>query len=389
MHEEVRRISDRAQNDYLYAKSSEDAIRKQFAQQEAAANVLADKTVKLQLLAQEAYSNQALYESLFSKLQTATLASGVRSTRIDVLDVARTAGHAAFPPWSKGLPVLVVISMFLGISSAFILESLDQTLRSSHDLDEIADLPVLPYIPSLRRKGRKAALRLGKDNFLETPQSAFSEAFRSLRTSIVLTTARMDKKLFLVTSPNPADGKTTVTYNLGIAFAQQGARVLLIDGDLSRPKLHLLFGRRSSPGLVDVGDLASGKGIEGIIQHPEVPALFMLPAGRRIESQSEFFASSIFEMVLDECGRNYDYVFIDSPPILSMADASIIATKVSGTIAVVRSCSTTRPIFMSLLDALDRTGSPVIGITLNDVRKPHLNGFYEYSHKGYQLHGET
>jgi Mrp family chromosome partitioning ATPase len=139
---------------------------------------------------------------------------------------------------------------------------------------------------------------------------------------------------------------------------------------------------------VDIGDLASGTEIEGVIQHTEVPTLFMLPAGRRMESQSEFFASRTFETVLEVCSRNYDYVFIDSPPILSMADASIIATKVSGTIAVVRSSSTTRPIFMSLLDALDRTGSPVVGVTLNDVRKPHLNGFYQYSSKGYQLHGE-
>jgi polysaccharide biosynthesis transport protein len=387
MKAELQRVSERAENDYSYAQKNEDAIRHQFTDQQSAANLLADKTVQLQILAQEAYSNQALYENLFSKLQAANLAASVRATRLDVLDVARPPGMPAFPPWGKLLPVLVVVSILFGISAGFLREILDETVRTSRDLGQIADMPLLSYIPSLRMKLEHTGVKQRQSRLIDEPSSIFSEAFRTLRTSITLQTATLSRKLFLVTSPSSGDGKTTVTYNLGVAFAQQGARVLLIDGDLRRPKLHFLFGCKLSPGLADLEIPVSGSKIAGVIQHPDLPKLSMLPAGRLVDFQAEFFGSGVFDSLLDACAQHYDYVLIDSPPMLSVTDASLIATRVTGCIAVVRSRTTTRAVFSAMVEALRRTGTPTIGVLLNDVRRPTLDGFYEYSyasHKSYE-----
>ncbi|WP_213803450.1 polysaccharide biosynthesis tyrosine autokinase [Granulicella sp. dw_53] len=376
---ELQRISKRAENAYLYAKNNEGTIRQQFTKQQSSANSLADDTVQLQVLAQEAYSNRALYESLFSKLQTASLASGVRATRIDLVEQARPAGIPAFPKWEMVLPALAAASLLFGISSAFLRESLDETVRTSNDLGEVANLTAFAYIPSIQLQGQDESDAIGS-KLIHAPKSPFSEGFRTLRTSITLETASYSQKIFLVTSPLGGDGKTTVTFNLGVAFAQHGARVLLIDGDLRNPELHRLFGCEIAPGLGDLQTPVIGPEVKGIVQHAALSTLFILPAGQLREFPAEFFDSEAFASLLASCARHYDYVLIDSPPVLSVADASIIASKATGTITVLRSRRTTRPIFSSSVNTLRKTGTPTIGIILNDVRNPTLDGFHNYAY---------
>jgi len=373
MRAELERISERANNSYLYAKRNEDSIREQFARQQQAANLLADETVQLQVLAQEAYSNRALYESLFSKLQTASLASGVRATRIDVVDSARPGGYPTIPPYEKVLPALAVVSMLFGISSSFLRESLDETVRTSRNIREVADFPILEYVPRLEPgEFDESDARTGI--LIQKPKSSFSEAFRALRTSIILETESTLHKVIMVASALRGDGKTTITYNLGVSFAQQGARVLIVDGDLRHPDLHNLFQCAISPGLGDVDASLDEK----IVSHSKLPTLSILPAGRRLEFPAEFFSSNAFTSILESCSRDFDYILIDSPA-MSVADASIIASKSEGIIAILRSRRTTRSTFAHLLNSLLRTGTPVIGVVLNQVRRPSLDGFPVHS----------
>jgi succinoglycan biosynthesis transport protein ExoP len=416
MQAELARIRLRAANNYQYAKLNEDSIRGQFTQQEAAANVMADKSVKLQLLAQEAFSNRALYDKLFSKLQTATLTSGTRATRIDIVAEAIPAGSPNVPKSSLYFAALAAIVMFFGISAAFLQESLDETVRTPQDLDEIQGLTMLGYIPRLETLPLRQT-GAGASQLIDAPLSPFSEAFRGLRTSINLGDVRWaNRNVFSTQDPAAADiaatgvpvfawedgsleaisttqsrtilvtsalggaGKTTVTYNLGVAFAQQGARVLLLDGDLRNPDLHKLFSTPVAPGLSGACGNPVSAEISGIVQHSSLPGLFMLPAGEQRELPSELFGSPAFDSVLWKLSRFYDYILIDSPPILAVADASIIAAKVNAIIAVVRARNTTRPALAALAQAMQRTHAPVIGFVLNDVRQPTLNGFYDYGY---------
>ncbi len=389
MHEELGRISKRAENSYLYAKRNEDSIRQEFVKQQSAANVMADDTVHLQVLAQEAYSNRSLYESLFSKLQNASLASGVRATRVDVVDEARPAGTPSVPNYLKYLAAIIGAGLFFGVSSAFVQEAIDETIRRPRDLQEVPNVRVLGYVPSMRTKGLSAGSS-GNSKLIETPKAPFSEAFRGLRTSILRANVSTGPKIFLVTSASGRDGKTTVVYNLGVAFAQQGARVLLVDCDLRNPDLHRLFGAASMPGVSDLRAPVTPETIQGEVQHTTLKNLFFLPAGHPATFPAEFFESEAFDSLLRFCGANYDVVLIDSPPLLSVTDTAIIASKVTGTIAVVRSRVTKRPVLTSLMEALYHTNSPIIGMVLNDVENPSADGFHSYSYyrnEGKQVYG--
>jgi capsular exopolysaccharide synthesis family protein len=383
MQAELQRIKERAQNAYLYAKSSEDSIRREFTQQQGAANVMADKTVQLQVLAQEAYSNRALYESLFSKLQTASLASGVRATRIDVVDSARPAGWPSRPEYAKYFAVILGFGIFLGVTVAFISESLDETVRTLEHLSIPFSIPLLGYVPSFQNSRSSKLLEAGAvtSQLIRDPTSPFSEAFRAIRTSILFGLPAAHTRSLMITSAMGGEGKTTFTYNLGVAFAQQDARVLLIDADLRNPELHRHFEVALSPGLSDVLTAGSiDREIAGVVRHKNLANLYFLPAGEQPALPAELVGSKAFGTLLEQCEARYDYVLIDTPPILPVADASIIATKLGGIIAVVRSGSTTRSAFSAFMRSLHRTKKPVIGVVLNDVRQPLRDDFYAYSY---------
>jgi succinoglycan biosynthesis transport protein ExoP len=387
LQDELDRITMRAANSYRYAKNAEDSIRKKFVDQQGAANMMADKTVQLQVLAQEAYSNRALYESLFSKLQTASLSSGVRATRIDIVDHARPAGTPSSPQYSKYFAAIFGLGAFFGITSAFVRESLDDTVRASRDLEDIPQLPTLGYLPRLEpNRAAKDQARLS--NLIVAPDSPFSEAFRALRTAVLFSLPINQPRTLLITSATGGDGKTTVAYNLATAFAQQGARVLLIDADVRNPDLHRLFGAQLSPGLGDVHSWDESSQLPRMVEHKTLSNLFLLPAGRQPDLPSEFLSSPVFDSMLQSCVKCFDFVLIDSPPILAVTDASILASKVTATIAVLRSRRTTRHMAAALVKTLERTQSVTIGLVLNDVRDPVLNGFYSYKYsreKGYRL----
>jgi len=387
IHAELERLRQRAANASLYAKINEASIRQQFREQQGEANDLADKSVKLQLLAQEAFSNQSLYENLFSKLQTATLSAGTHATRIEIVAEAIPAGSPNFPKLPIYLAALTAASIFVGVTVTFLRESQDQTVRTLEEVSEIKGRTFPGYIPRCRNLG-SVETPAGSSELITAPGSPFSEAFRSLRTSIDLMLAHTWPRTILITSALGSAGKSTVAYNLGVAYAQQGSRVLLIDADLRNPDLHHFFSVPPSPGLREACAQPDAYEIAGIEQHSVLPTLSILPAGERSQLPSELFASSGFATLLNRLSRSFDYVLIDSPPILAVADASIIATKVNTAIAVVRSRNTTRLAVSAVAEALERAQVPVQGFVLNDVDKPALDGFYEYSYsrgKGGQL----
>ena len=384
---ELGRMRKRAANASSYAKTNEASIRYKFQQQQSAANDLADKSVKLQLLAQEAFSNQSLYENLFSKLQTATLAAGTHATRIDFVADAIPPGSPNSPKLPMYLAALAGMSIFIGVTVTFLRESQDQTVRTLEDVSEIKGRVFPGYIPRSRSLGSEE-MPSRSSELITAPGSPFSEAFRSLRTSLDLTLSRTWPRTILITSALGSAGKSTVAYNLAVAYAQQGSKILLVDADLRNPDLHHFFTTPLSPGLREACTQPESEEIAGIRQHPGLPTLSFLSAGERPQFPSELFASPGFSKLLNRLSKSFDYVLIDSPPILAVTDASIIATKVNSVIAIVRSRNTTRLAVSAVAHALERAQVPLQAFVLNDVDKPALDGFYEYSYsrgKGGQL----
>lgn len=376
---EMGRIRSRAANNYQYAKLNEDAIRGRFQQQQSAANDMADKTVKLQMLAQEAFSDQTLYEDLYSKLQGATLASGTRATRIDVVSNAIPAGIPSTPKWGLYLIADFALSLFLGVTACFVVESFDQTVRTPDDIEGLHGVTLPGYIPRLEAilDSRPIA---GQSPLIDLPRSPFSEAFRALRTEVLSQLPAPVTRTMLITSALRGAGKTTVAYNLAVALAQHGSRVLLVDADLRNPTLHRIFPCNLSPGLSDACGKAAPLELPRIVPHSSLANLFLLPAGTHPELPAELLGSARFDEVMDRASAGYDYVLVDSPPILSVTDASVLAAKVEAIISVVRSRRTTRLELAALMKVLRRSRAPILTFVMNDVRYPSVDGFYTYNY---------
>jgi capsular exopolysaccharide synthesis family protein len=225
---------------------------------------------------------------------------------------------------------------------------------------------------------------------ISTPELHLSEAFRSLRTAILLSRPSLSCKALLLTSPLAADGKTTVSYNLAVAFAQQGSRVLLIDGDMRNADLHRYFGTRNTVGLSEALTSRSKTMLDRLTSHPLLENLFLLPAGSKPNLPAELFSSPAFDQLLAEARTNFDWVLIDTPPFLPFTDAAILSSKVDLVLPVLRSGVTSRDMLTSTTNLLKRMHAPVIGFVLNGVKDDSMVPFHTYGyHRDQEDHEYT
>jgi polysaccharide biosynthesis transport protein len=278
------------------------------------------------------------------------------------------------------------------VSSAFVREHMDETVKTPLQVDPLTPLPVLASIPRISGSHRQKTLPAtgsivsagasGESSaLLMRPRSATAEAYRALRTSIILASAGRRVRTLMVTSPLVGEGKTSVSYNTAIAFAHAGERVLLIDADLHHPQLHDFFGKKQTPGLSDV--LSGDKTIESAIQvHPSVSNLSLLAAGSLPAHPAELLASAAFDVLLEGLKQKYTMVILDTPPMLLVADSLVLADKADATLAVIRADMTNRTALERMAELLERNGSHAIGIVLNGVDTTSIDYYHAYGHKG-------
>jgi succinoglycan biosynthesis transport protein ExoP len=357
---EIANITKRAQNTYLIAQKDEDSVKDEFTAQQAAADKLNDDTVQLQVLAQEAVSNRTLYENVYSRLQEATIAAGVKATRVGIVDEARVAAKPTQPNVPLYLAAALVFGLFLGLTTAFIQENLDTTVKHHNDVELFTSLPVLAHIPAIPHSKNSQLIP-------SNPEIAhLSDVFSILKTSILQQEKTKKAKIILVTSPFSGDGKTSVTYNLALSFARQGLKVLVIDGDLRKSALHILCACENDFG---IRDLAKGSFqlSDAVLPVPGVPNLSLLPAGKQPGWPDEIFAMQEFRLLLQEAEEQYDRIFIDTPPMLVVADASILSSYADALLLVIRLGKITKEALPHFSASVERTGREVLGCVLNDV----------------------
>ena len=378
---EMAKITKRAENDFLYAKQNEDAVKKQLDLQKGEADNLRDQTVKLQVLAQEALSNRSLYQSLFSKLQEAGVAQGIHATRLSIVDRAQVTAFPVTPNYLIALGVSLVAGLIFGVGAAFFRQSADDSVVSTMDIETAVPFPVLGHVP-MTSKGRSLLSVAGGDSLLiSDSESGLSESFRALRTAIILSRPSPECKVLLITSSLGSDGKTTVAYNLAVAFAQQESRVLLIDGDMRHADLHRYFGVSNEGGLSEALTTRVAS-LEGrLVPHSVLSNLYLLPAGKKPHLPVELFSLPVFDKMIANARADFDWIIIDSPPILPVSDASVLSTKVDAVLPVVRSGVTSRTILLSMMKLLARTGAPTLGLAVNAVKEEGVANFYPYGYR--------
>jgi succinoglycan biosynthesis transport protein ExoP len=385
---EQNRLLLQAKENYVIAKANEDQTSAALEAQKTDAYKLRDDLVEYTLRKREFEANRTLYDSLTERLRTAGVQAGLESLEIDVVDPALPPANAMLRPQSTIILTSLVFSLLGGIIVAFLMESLDTGMRSIAEIESITELPSLAIVPRGRRTSAEQAstMTTAQRNIgvLTQPKSQFAEAFRSLRTSLLLSTTGHPPKFIVLTSATPSEGKTTAASNLAAILAQRDTRVLLIDGDLRRPNVHHRFGMNGKIGLTTV--LTGATKLEETVQVvPEVPNLDILPSGPIPPFPAEMLSSDAMAELLKYCGEIYSYIVIDSPPILSVTDGVILARLADAVVLVVRHGKSSKHVVRRARDLLLRSGAPITGIVLNavDMNSPEYYGYYGYSGYSY------
>jgi capsular exopolysaccharide synthesis family protein len=276
--------------------------------------------------------------------------------------------------------------VLLGIALAYLLESQDDTIADSFQLEKLSNLPVLGIIPfhRLEAKPREGPMATETSAFLAAPESATAESFRSLRSGLILSGVGRKLKVLAVTSSLPGEGKSYLVYNLGLAFAATGKKVLIVDADLRRPRQHALFRAEREDGLADV--LVGMKSFaEAILKHPVEPNLSLLPAGRQSPLTSELLGASEIGKVLEDARQAFDIVLVDNAPTLPVADAIIVGTHCDGTIGVMRAGRTSRKALRRFVQTLARNRIHILGMVIEavDMSATEYRSVYGYNVQSY------
>ena len=277
----------------------------------------------------------------------------------------------------------LLLGLALGIGVAFLRERLDNRLRGRSDLERYAAAPVLAIVPTVPewRKAKQTMLVT-----LQQPQSAASEAYRTLRTGVLFAAGQLDLKVILLTSANAGEGKSATTANLGVALAQSGKRVIMISGDLRKPRLIQFFTDNRGPGVTNV--LAGEANLWASLVNTMLPTLKVLPSGPIPPNPTELLGSQGMRKILDDCAKAADIVLVDGPPVLALADAITLAPMADGVLLVADAQDTHRGAVEHAREQIDRVHARVIGAVLNNF-DPSKAGAQAYYYQDYYAYRAT
>jgi len=388
------------QEEYTTAQNRYSLLQAALDKQKAEANDLSEKLVQYHILEHDAEANKQLYDGLLQKLKEATISAGLRSSNIRVVDPALAPTTPSRPQKARNILMAILVGIVGGIGLAIFREYLDNTVKSPDDIETLTGLPSLAVVPALpgtlvahqKRLGwpQRAPLpqpgsgtRVELLSYLQ-PKSQISEAFRALRTSLLLSQADHPPQVILVTSALPREGKTTSAVNLAVTLAQLGDRTLLMDSDLRKPGIRRAMNLTTGKELGLSSFLAGVCTLEeAVLPHPTISNLSILTTGPVPPSPADLLSSHRMQEAVDEVRRRYKFVVIDSPPIMAATDAVIISALTDGVLLVVRSGDTPKEAFTRSRDLLSAVKSRLLGVVLNAVDSSAPDYYYSYRYYPY------
>jgi capsular exopolysaccharide synthesis family protein len=324
------------------------------------------------------------YRYLLTQLQSAQIASATIAPYVDIVETATVANRVGIGTRQKGT-IGLLVGLFLGVVIAFFLEYLDQTIKSSADVERVLGIPILGLIPldshglrggRLRNDRRRSSISLISR---AAPDDPISEAYRTLRTNVTFVGAEQHPlQLICVTSPGPGEGKSTTAANLAITLAQQGAHTLLVDADLRRPLVHRAFDLVQEPGLTDI--LVGATTLREAVRPNVIPSLDVLPSGALPPNPSELLGSEAMRRLLEELRSHWDNVIFDTPPVLAVTDAAVLGSGSDAVILVLRAGQTEEAAAQRALEQLSRVQARVAGAVLNGVQQTR-DRYYHYYYR--------
>ena len=384
-------------SDYREAKQKEGLIRQALEQQKAETNNMAEKLVQYNILKRESEADKSLYEGLLTKLKEAGISEGLRSSNIRVVDPAMIPSYPSRPAKTRNIALAFLVGLVGGIGLALLREYLDNTVKTPDDVEMLARLPSLAVVPAFGEepgsKGRMGffgrASSNGREKRIELvaqhlPKSHMSEAFRALRTALLLSQPDHPPQVILVTSALPREGKTTAAANLAVTLAQLGDKTVLVDADLRKPGVGRLLNLGSGKFAGLSSFLAGVSTLDLVtVPHPAIPNLAAIPTGPLPPNPADLLSSHRLADAIAELRATYKFIVIDSPPIMAATDAVILSVQADGVILVVRSGETPKEAFTRTRDLLVSVKSRLLGVVLNAVNASAPDYYYSYRYYPY------
>src|SRR5262245_1908235 len=387
---EIRNVARAAESEYRTAVARESRLAANLESVKAEAQETNRKSFEYMAKKRELETNRQIYQDLLTKTKQTGLETELKTTNIRVIEKAEAPRRPIAPRKTRSYQMAVVLGLLIGIGLALGFEHMDNTFKTPEDVREHIPLPFLGMVPDVALKLAGGATR--GPQLIKSPNSAVADAYRVLRTNLIFSSAESTGRVVLVTSANPAEGKTTTLANLAVALAQNGHKVLAVDADLRRPTLNQHFAVLTTPGLTDliVGKSAASPAIHSTTGE----GLQLLPCGYLPPNPAELLGSPMMKQIIDALRAHYEWVLIDAPPLLAMADAPVLCPLVDGVVMVIAAEAATRPAVMRAIDQVTSVGGKVAGLVLNKVNLERNSYYYsqyygEYYRSYYASEGRT
>ena len=378
IQDEIGRLRKRAESDDAVATQTEAKIRQTYDQAKNRADVLNDKAIEYVIVKQEAEQSRNLYEDLLKRLKEAGVVQGLKSSNITIVDPGRAPGQ----PKTPNVPVYMAIAIFggwvIGCFCGFLVHTLDNRIDTVHDLEAIlkhSPLGVLPEMPLPSIAKGKGVLALAD------PTSTYVEALRAVRSALLLSRTGAPPKVILITSSIAGEGKSFCSLNLAGLLAQSGRRTLLVDTDLRRGTLRKRLDLPHGPGLSDL--LAGQLTEQPVLAVEGIENLYVLIAGRRPPNPTDLLESDALKAWLEQVKEDYDFIILDSAPVLPVTDSVALNVLADVTLLIVRSRLTERPQLQRSYTLLSRGGNHYVGVVLNGLSASDSSYYGYYGYRKY------
>ena len=399
--QQIKNVVEGINSAYQAAAGKERELKAQMDKQKSATFALKDASVEYSILAREATTNKSLYDSVLERFKQINIMAGIPPANVSILDRAEVPRQPSKPNKRLNLMLGALLGLMGGLGLALLLEHLDNTLRTPEEVERYLRLPNLVVVPdflSLPKTRKNRQLRISRpESSLHSklcvpskkpvasglPLSMLTEAYRKLRTSIFLSRPAQPPKTILFTSGTNGEGKTMTVANTAIMLAQMELQILVIDADLRRPSCHKALRVRGGRGLTDF--LAGQEELNNVIKPTTISNLFVLNCGSTPPNPTELVGSKRMSETLAALKDRYDFILIDSPPVIPVSDAVILSTMVDGVVLVVRGDETKKHIVKAAVSQLGNGHGKILGVVLNrvDIRRAEYRDYYKYYNPDY------
>jgi capsular exopolysaccharide synthesis family protein len=381
------------------ARAREESLEAEAKKQQDTALNLKQVSIEYAVLNEEVVVNRGLYENVLKRLHETNVANDLAGSNIQVMQRASLPRSPSSPDTVRTFLVSSVVGLVLAVGLAFFVEYMDSRVNTPQRVSAAVSLPTLGAVPHLKSSNalrhhpvlaqssatnrleppKKSDGRLSEELVVERNQlSLIAESYRTIRTALLLSQAERPPKVILLTSPCPDDGKTVTTLNLGIALAYGGAKVLVVDADMRKGRCHKLVNVPNRAGLANI--LTGHLPLEEGIQETTVRNFYLLPRGVLPPNPADLLMSKKMREVLRELSASFDFILIDSPPVIAVSDAAVLSAGCDGVLLVLHGQKTKTPTARRAVERLERVGAPILGVILNgiDIRDPDYADYRSY-----------